>query len=103
MAAETTEAPQTAPARETTTIPQAASARAALRSFVLENNPGMDVEALRDDTPLIKDRLVTSLHLVDMLLLLESLRQAPIDVRRMSPASFGSIDSIVRTFVDRDN
>jgi hypothetical protein len=76
-----------------------ADARGALRRFVLDRNPGLAPQALGDDTPLLTERLVTSLHLVDMLLLLESMRRAPIDVRRMSPSSFRSIDSIVTTFL----
>jgi hypothetical protein len=76
-----------------------AEARGALRQFVLDRNPGLTPQALGDDTPLLTERLVTSLHLVDMLLLLESMRRAPIDVRRMSPSSFRTIDSIVTTFL----
>ncbi len=74
----------------------------ALRRFVLERNPGLDPTALTDETPLLGDRLVTSLHLVDMLLLLESLRCAPVDVRRMGPGSFRSIDTIVEAFLDSE-
>lgn len=77
-----------------------AAAREALRSFVLDRNPGLDPKALGDDTPLLADRLVTSLHLVDMLLLLESVRRAAIDVRRMTPAAFASIDAIVGAFLE---
>ena len=76
-----------------------ADARVALRQFVLDRNPALTPQALGDDTPLLTERLVTSLHLLDLLLLLESMRQAPIDVRRMSPDSFRSIDSIVDTFL----
>jgi hypothetical protein len=76
-----------------------ADARAALRQFVLDRNPDLTPHLLRDDTPLLTERRVTSLHLLDMLLLLESIRLAPIDVRRMSPDSFRNIDSIVATFL----
>jgi hypothetical protein len=75
-------------------------ARVALRAFVLARNPGLEPAALRDDTPLLAERLVTSLHLVDMLLLLEELRRSPVDVRRMTPACFRSIDAIVGALVD---
>jgi hypothetical protein len=47
-----------------------ADARAALRQFVLDRNPDLTPHLLRDDTPLLTERLVTSLHLLDMLLLL---------------------------------
>ena len=77
-------------------------ARSALRGFVLARNRDLCAEELQDDTPLITSRLVTSLHLVDMLLLLESLRRAPIDVRRMTPGSFHNIDVIVETFLQEE-
>lgn len=76
-----------------------AGARTALRRFVLERNPDLDPQALDDHTPLISSRLVTSLHLVDLLLVVESLARAPVDLRRMTPDSFRSIDVIVATFL----
>lgn len=77
-----------------------AEARSALQAFVLERNPGLSPDRLTDDTALIAERLVTSLHLVDLLLLVESLRRAPLDVRRMSPEAFRTIDAIVTTFLE---
>lgn len=72
-----------------------AAARRALRDFVLELNPGLDPVELADNTPLIARRLVTSQHILDLLLLVEGLRLAPIDPRSLTPTAFADIDSIV--------
>ncbi len=71
------------------------TARDALRRFVLELNPALDPAELRDDTALIACRLITSRHVLDLLLLVESLRHAPIDPRTLVPSAFADINSIV--------
>jgi hypothetical protein len=74
--------------------------RDALRRWVLERNPCLDPAELRDDTPLLESRLVTSLQVTDLLLLIESLRQAPIDVERLRPGAFRDLATIRETFFD---
>jgi hypothetical protein len=69
--------------------------RAALRSFV--QRQARDV-AITDDTPLFAQRLLRSVHLPELILLLERLRSAPIDVERLQPRDFESIDVIVERF-----
>ncbi len=73
--------------------------RAAVRAFVLSLNPGLDPAELRDDTPLVTGRLVTSRHILDLLLLVERLRAAPIDPRTLVAATFADIDSIVHALL----
>lgn len=69
-------------------------ARDQLRSFVLKLNPLLAPEDLHDDTPLITGRLITSSHVLDLLLLIESMRRAPVDPASLVPASFADINSI---------
>ncbi len=69
--------------------------RAALRSFV--QRQARDV-AITDDTPLFTQRLLRSVHLPELILLLERLRSEPIDVERLQPRDFESIDVIVERF-----
>ena len=69
--------------------------RDALHQFVLELNPDLDPAELHDDTPLIASRLVTSRHVLDLLLLVESIRQSPIDPRSLVPTAFADINSII--------
>jgi hypothetical protein len=73
--------------------------RVALRQWVLERNQDLDPAALRDDTPLISSRLVTSLHVVDLLLLIESLRLRPVDAGSLCAGAFRDIETIHRTFL----
>lgn len=74
-------------------------AREAVRAWVLVRNPELPAGHLRDDTPLLADRLVTSLQVLDLLLLLESLRDAPLRVADLTAGAFADIDTIVTTFL----
>jgi hypothetical protein len=76
-----------------------ADARAALRSWVLERNPDLAPDALREDTPLVAARLLTSVQLLDLLLLIESLRGAPVDAGTLRPGDFRDLDTIHRRFL----
>lgn len=69
--------------------------RSAVRAFVRQRSPGL---AIDDDTPLLKQRLLRSIHLPELIILLERLRGAPIDVERLGHGDFDSIDAIVERF-----
>jgi hypothetical protein len=75
-----------------------ATKREALREWVLQRNAAIAETDLRDDTPLVADRLVTSLQVIDLLLFIESLRQQPVEVHSLNPGAFQDIDTICRTF-----
>ncbi|RZU54521.1 hypothetical protein EV385_6472 [Krasilnikovia cinnamomea] len=79
-----------------------AEVRTALREWVAVRNPDLDPATLTDQTPLISTRLVTSLHVVELLLLIEELRAAPVDPRSLAPGAFTDIDTIVRAFFGQD-
>ncbi len=70
--------------------------RVALREWVREQ--AGDAPLIDDATPLIASRLITSLQVMDLLLLLEELRQEPIDPTALRPAAFRDIDAIYATF-----
>jgi hypothetical protein len=73
--------------------------RSELRSFVLaktrEPRPPAD---LTDQTPLLADRWLRSVHLPELLLLMERLRGAPIDVENLKAGDFRDIDTLVARF-----
>ena len=75
-----------------------AEIRAALRSFVERRAKGVPVT---DQTPLFTQRLLRSVHLPELILLLERLTGAPIDVECLRRGDFDSIDTIVRRFGSR--
>ena len=72
-----------------------AEIRAAVRTFVERRAAGLPVS---DQTPLFKLRVLRSIHLPELILLLERLRGAPIDVERLAHGDFDSIDTIVERF-----
>ena len=61
---------------------------------------GLDGATFTDETALFEDGYVKSLHVPELLLLLEELRDGqPIDVRRLQPGDFRDIDTLVDRFL----
>lgn len=73
-------------------------ARDQLRSWVMRKAKSQAPEQIDDATPLFADRHLTSLHVPELLLLLERLRGEPIDPEGLRPGDFRDIDTIVRRF-----
>lgn len=69
--------------------------RSAVRAFVRQRSPGLPIH---DDTPLLRQRVLRSIHLPELIILLERLRGAPVDVERLAHGDFDSIDAIVERF-----
>jgi len=57
-------------------------------------------EELRDDTPLLESRVITSLQLLDLILLIEELAGRPVDIARLKPGLFRDLDTICRNFLE---
>lgn len=73
--------------------------REELRSWVLTKAPGLDPAQFTDTTPLFEERHIRSVNVPELLLLLERLRGAPIDVDDdLRPGDFRDIDTLVRRF-----
>jgi hypothetical protein len=70
--------------------------RAQLRGWILSKAGELDPAALTDSTPLFANRILRSLHLPELLLLLERLRGEPIDVEDLRPEDFRDLDALVR-------
>ena len=73
-------------------------ARDALRSWVTSKAKPEASGRIDDATLLFADRYLTSVHVPELLLLLERLRGAPIDPERLGPGDFHDINTIVRRF-----
>ncbi|WP_155370992.1 hypothetical protein [Catellatospora vulcania] len=69
--------------------------RAELRTFVRRHTGQV---AVTDDTPLFTLRLLRSVHLPELIILLERLRGAPIDVEQLRIGDFDGIDAMVARF-----
>jgi hypothetical protein len=75
-----------------------ATERAAVRDWILQKSPGLDPSRLSDDTLILKERIVTSLQIMELILFIESLRKGSIDRTKLKPEAFQSIRSICATF-----
>ena len=85
-----------------TSISDQITARARLHEWVIAKSGRIAASDLADDTPILERRVVTSLQIMDLILFIERLRGLSIDVRRIKPGSFRSIDAIVDSFFGDD-
>ena len=70
-----------------------------LRDWIVANGQVAGCD-LQDDTPLLQDRLITSLQLVELILFVEALRGRPVDEAYLMPGFFRDIDTIARNFLE---
>ncbi|HEX2313486.1 MAG TPA: hypothetical protein VHJ17_07140 [Thermomonospora sp.] len=75
---------------------------AELRGWVLGKARDLDETALTGRTPLFEERHLRSVHLPELLLLLERLTGAPIDVEDLRPGDFRDLDTIMARFHARE-
>ncbi|MEW1866507.1 hypothetical protein OG896_28495 [Streptomyces sp. NBC_00669] len=71
--------------------------RAELRAWVSEKS-GVKVT---DHSPIFADRTLRSVHIPELLLLMERLRGTPIEVEDLRPTDFRDIDTLVTRFGTR--
>ena len=75
--------------------------REALREWIVKTSGRIGPETLRDDTPILEQRILTSLHVLELVLFLEQVTGLPIDVQRLRPGVFRDVDTICRSFAAR--
>ncbi len=69
-----------------------------LRKWIIEKNGKIQSEDLKPDTPIIEQRIISSLQIMDLILFLEKLRGNAIDVENLKPGVFRTIDIIYSNF-----
>jgi hypothetical protein len=74
-------------------------ARARLREWIVRTSGRVTAEELSDDLPLLEQRIITSLQITDLILFLEELRQAPVDVTRLNGAALRDVNALCRSFL----
>jgi hypothetical protein len=75
-------------------------ARAELRAWIVATSSGkIRLEELLDDTPILEQRIISSLHVAELIVFVESLRGGPVDLTRLDGKSLRDIDSVCATFL----
>ena len=73
-------------------------AKDAIRSWVISRAKSPAPDQIDETTPLFAQRHLSSLHVPELMLLLERLRGQPIDPEGLGPGDFRNIETIVRRF-----
>jgi hypothetical protein len=73
-----------------------------LRQWIAAKAKALPPQGLTDDLPLLEGRHLTSLHIPELVLLLERLRGRPIDVERLQAGDFRDIRTIAARFLSDD-
>jgi acyl carrier protein len=73
-----------------------------VRACLQSMKPGIDVDTIADDMPLLENRIITSLDVVDLLVHLENLTGKAIRREKLVPGSFRDIATIASVFVDAE-
>lgn len=72
--------------------------RDAIRAWAASKARTVTPGQITDTTPLFRDGYLISLHIPELLLLLERLRSKPVDPSTLGPGDFEDIETIVRRF-----
>lgn len=75
--------------------------RAELRAWILAKSPDLAPDQLTDQTPLFEGRILRSVHLPELILLLERLSGAQIDLEDLTAGEFRDVDALVANFAGR--
>ena len=72
--------------------------KTALRIWIASHNAWLCPEDFDDDTPLIQQRIITSLQVLDLVLFIEEVTGRQIDVEQLKPGAFRSVNAIAAAF-----
>ena len=75
----------------------------ALKEWVAKASGKVSTEELADDTPIIEQRIITSLQTLDLILFLEQLTGNAIDVEKLKVGVFRNINIIYESFGSGDS
>ena len=75
-----------------------ADIRAALRQWILTRAQAAPDRELRDDTPILEPGLLSSLDVVELILFIESLRGAEVEVELIEPEALAVVNTLYATF-----
>ena len=72
--------------------------RQALRDWVVKTNGKIGPDRVSDQTAIIEQRIINSLHIMDLILFIEKESGRSIDVRQLKVGVFRNIDTIYKNF-----
>jgi acyl carrier protein len=75
-----------------------AEIKQALREWIAATSGKIEARRLTDGTPIIEQRIVSSLQVMDLILFLERLSNRPVEIDRLKPGVFRDINSIYSGF-----
>lgn len=70
----------------------------ALRDWIVKTNGKIQPDALSDNTPIIEQRVITSLQVMDLIFFIEKLSGSSIEVESLKVGVFRSVDAIYENF-----
>jgi hypothetical protein len=73
--------------------------RLQLRELILRHAQRIPPDGLTDTTPLVGGGVLSSLQVVEVLLWIEQVTGAPVDVTRLGPGDFRNVDTIHARFL----
>lgn len=77
--------------------------RKALRDWIVKTNGKIRPEELTDETPIIEQRIISSLQVMDLLLFLEQLTGKSVDVEKLKPGIFQNVDTLYESFFRKES
>jgi acyl carrier protein len=69
-----------------------------LRAWIADKDGRICATDITDETPIVEQRILSSLQVVNLLLYIEQMRGAPIDIESLQPRSFRSLATIYLQF-----
>lgn len=77
--------------------------RKALRDWIVKTNGKIRPEELTDETPIIEQRVISSLQVMDLLLFLEQLTGKSVDVEKLKPGIFQNVNTLYENFFRKES
>ena len=73
-----------------------------LRQWFSQHNQNIVAEDITDDTELIKDRIITSIQVMELMLFIEEKSNQVIDLEKIKKGSFASVNNICSNFFSEE-
>ena len=69
-----------------------------LKSWILKKNNKIKSEDLNDETLLLESRIISSLHIMELILEIEKLKGSRLNLKNIKPGVFKSVNAIYDAF-----